>query len=463
MTVQAAIPPSEHRGDARSVGLSVIIPTYRRPRNLLYTLREILRCDPAPREILVHVDSGDAETAGVVASVFPAVRLFTSSVKRGPGGARNRLVEECTNPLVVSLDDDSFPIDEDFFAAVERAFKAHPEAGVLAMAIIHDGEPVVPRGPDCRDVGDFVGCGCAYRREAFLQTSGYVPLAIAYGMEEADLALQLLDEGWSIVEVDDLRVRHATDRAHQSSRKIVAAHVSNTALLAFLRYPPRMVLYGIAQVANRVLYSVRRGHIVGALWGLLQIPSTILQNWSMRRPVSLPTIRARRHKRVRSEQSFSRMGSVDVLFLVPFISRAYASDYERACRLLDETLKSLRGQVGCVTSVLVVSNDRPPCDIADHEFLETQIDVVKPERPGSYHVDKERKLALGLVKARSFEPRYVMCVDADDLVHPRLASAILRARSDLVVMKSGFIFNSDIQQAYITPNFFKICGTSLAF
>lgn len=272
------------------VAVAVIIPTYQRPRDLSRTLREISRCDPAPSEILVHVDAGDTETADVVASAFPAVRLLTSSVKRGPGGARNRLVEECTNPLVVSLDDDSFPIDEDFFAAVERAFKAHPEAGVLAMSIIHDGEPAIARGRDCRDVGDFVGCGCAYRREAFLETSGYVPLAIAYGMEEADLALQLLDKGWSIVEVDDLRVRHATDRAHQASRRIVAAHVRNTALLAFLRYPPRMALYGMAQVANRVLYSLRRGHVVGALWGLCSVPGAIIRHMNDRRSVRAETV-----------------------------------------------------------------------------------------------------------------------------------------------------------------------------
>ena len=32
----------------------------------------------------------------------------------------------------------------------------------------------------CHWVASFVGCGCAYRREAFGETRGYVPLPLAY-------------------------------------------------------------------------------------------------------------------------------------------------------------------------------------------------------------------------------------------------------------------------------------------
>lgn len=272
--------------------LSVVIPTFRRPTRLLETLGEIGACDPAPAEVLVHVEAGDAETEPALRAGAREVRVLRSDRPQGPGGARNRLIGEARHPVVVSLDDDSYPVDTDFFAAVLAAFEAQPEAGVLAMTIVHDGEPMVARQPGAQEVADFVGCGCAYRRAAFLETSGYLPLHPAYGMEEADLALQLIDRGWQIVHCPDLRVRHATDRGHQTAPAIVAAHVRNTALLAFLRYPARLAPRGLAQYANRILYSTRRGHVGGVLRGILQTPGTLLRHRAHRHAVRAETVRA---------------------------------------------------------------------------------------------------------------------------------------------------------------------------
>lgn len=274
--------------------LSVVIPTWRRVDRLLATLEALALCDPAPDEIIVHADANDTETAPAVAARFPEVRVLTAETRQGPGGARNRLLRESRHEIVVSLDDDSYPLDRDFFATVLRAFDTHPKAGVLAMTIIHDDEAEIPRQNTTRQVADFVGCGCAYRRSAFLETAGYLPLHPAYGMEEADVALQMLDRGWQIIELGDLRIRHATNRDHQTSRQIVAAHVRNTALLAFLRYPSGLALYGVAQVLNRARYSLGRRHVAGVLLGLAQIPATLWQHRAARSQVRAETVRARR-------------------------------------------------------------------------------------------------------------------------------------------------------------------------
>lgn len=278
-------------------GISVVIPTYGRSDRLLETLSILAACTPPPDEILVHVDAGDAVTAPALAERFPQVRRLSAATTQGPGGARNRLIAESRYPVVVSLDDDSFPVDQAFFATVTACFDRHPEAGVLAMSIVHDDEDMVPLSDTDREVADFVGCGCAYRREVFLKIPGYVPLHPAYGMEEADVSLQVLDAGWSIVQCGALRVRHATNRAHQTSTAIVSAHVRNTALLAFLRYPPRLMPYGLAQVANRVRYSLGRGHVRGALLGVLQAPAACLSLRRYRKPVQGQTVRRIRRLR----------------------------------------------------------------------------------------------------------------------------------------------------------------------
>lgn len=270
--------------------ISVIIPTWRRTERLLETLDILRTHGDAIGEILIHVDAGDTETVPAVAARYPQANVLQASTSQGPGGARNRLLRESRGALVVSLDDDSYPIDGDFFAEVQACFARHPKAAVLAMSIIHDNEDIIPRSETDREVADFVGCGCAYRREAFLQTDGYVPLHPAYGMEEADVALQLLDRGWQILQCGRLRVRHATDRGHQTSISVVSAHVRNTALLAFLRYPSQLALLGVAQVANRMKYSLGRGHVLGALLGALQIPGVLWTHRARRRAVARDTV-----------------------------------------------------------------------------------------------------------------------------------------------------------------------------
>lgn len=287
---QAVNPPL----DAQPAPVSVVIPTYLRTGRLLETLRSVAGCSPPPAEVIVHVEHGDETSAAAIAATFPTVRILTSPQTLGPGGARNRLLREAAYPIVVSLDDDSYPIDADFFTAACRAIAAHPRAGVVAMQIIHDDEDMLGRGPGDRLVGDFVGCGCAYRREAFLETRGYLPLRFAYGMEEADLALQLLDRNWQIVLVDDLRVRHATTRSHQANRAVTRAHIANTALLAFARYPWRFMALGIAQVLNRAVWSARHGRFAGLASGLLSIPGHIWRHRAARLPIRAETLRQSR-------------------------------------------------------------------------------------------------------------------------------------------------------------------------
>lgn len=286
--------------------ITVIIPTYRRVPELLDTLKALAACDIPPAEVIVHVDGGDQFSVGALKALSSKVRILESSKTLGPGGSRNRLLQESSNEIIVSLDDDSFPIDIDFFSAVEEAVKRNPKAGVIAMNIVHDEEALARRRSEAHPVADFVGCGCVYRKSAFVATRGYVPIQPAYGVEEADLALQIIDAGWEIVHDNDLRVRHATSRSHQASPTITSAHISNLALLAFLRYPFTYWLLGMFQVANRVVWSIRNRRISGILGGLAATPGKIWRYRAYRKPVSAATMR--KVRRLRREANELALG-----------------------------------------------------------------------------------------------------------------------------------------------------------
>jgi len=272
--------------------ISTVMPTYNRQKKLQTCLEKVLSCNPQSSEILIHIDCGDTQTIPFLKSKkYPLVRWITSQTRQGPGGGRNRLIQEAKSPLIASFDDDSWPLDPNYFQVATEIFAAHPQAAVLsAQEIRPKTTPPDPNGP-IQPVSCFQNCACLIRRDAFLQTRGYLPLRYAYGMEEADVALQLLDLGWQILDVPQLRVFHDTQLSHHASPAINAAHITNTALRVYLRYPSSHWLLGIAQVLNRVKYAAFSAcRYDGILQGLAQIPPTLWKYRQERSPVKASTI-----------------------------------------------------------------------------------------------------------------------------------------------------------------------------
>lgn len=278
-----------------NLNASVIIPTFCRWSQLSFALESIFACNPAPAEVLIHVDAGDLETPKLLQLNFRGkVRWICSSYTQGPGGGRNLLMKIAQTPWVVTFDDDSWPESPDFFEGLEKVINANPQAAVLAFPINVRGQKPKRWPQEIRRASCFENCGCAIRREAFLQTNGFLPLRHAYGMEEADVSLQLLDTGWEILNVPDLWVYHDTGMEHHARPAVNAAQIANTALLAFLRYPPGFWLLGAGQVINRVRYAVSVDRWRGILTGLLQIPAACWQYRRYRQTVRAKTVRKAR-------------------------------------------------------------------------------------------------------------------------------------------------------------------------
>lgn len=275
--------------------ISVVIPTYNRVEKLRVCLEKILLCVPLPSEIIIHIDAGDSETETFLLSQkYPLVSWISSSTTQGPGGGRNKLIKQAQFPLVASFDDDSWPLDPGYFQIASEVFDAYPQAAVLsAQEFRRNVEPKL-KDSYIREISCFQNCACLIRRDAFLQTRGYLPLRYAYGMEEADVALQLLDTGWKILDVPSLQVYHDTQLEHHNTVAINSSHISNTALLAYLRYPIAAWPLGMMQVLNRVRYAASVGRWRGIPQGCWQIPHAIWQHRHHRQPVRPDTLKLSR-------------------------------------------------------------------------------------------------------------------------------------------------------------------------
>ena len=272
--------------------VTAIVTAFRRVDALLSTLRILRDCDPAPAEILVHVDGGQRATAAAVAREFPDLPVLVSDHRVGPGGGRNRMVAAATHAIVASFDDDSYPIDRDYFERVRQAFERFPDAWVVDSRVFHLNQAIEPDTPAAKWVADFSGGGCAYRRERYLQTGGYVPLPTAYGMEEVDFGLRLHALGGRVLRSGSLRVFHHTDLSHHADPAITSASIVNLALLTYLRYPLSMWAIGVAQCANRIQWLLRHGRRRGVWSGLTSIPSAIAEHRRERDPLPGRVVRS---------------------------------------------------------------------------------------------------------------------------------------------------------------------------
>jgi glycosyltransferase involved in cell wall biosynthesis len=266
--------------------VAVIIPTYDRGRAVISVLEKVLACDPQPAEIWVHVDQTDGVLERFLIERFPGVHILSSPGRLGPGGGRHRCLLACGVPYAVSLDDDSWPVDLDFFAAIEPLFSSYPNAAVFGASIWHRAEPERCRSRVVRRVASYVGCGHAMRVAAYRDLRGYLARPMAYAIEESDVGLQLFVRGWQVFSAEELRVYHDTDRTHHEAAEVTASTITNLALLAFLHYPAMDLGRGVAQVANRVAYSVRRGRTRGVASGVRGIVTECYRNRALRAPIS---------------------------------------------------------------------------------------------------------------------------------------------------------------------------------
>ena len=277
--------------------VAVIIPTFNRGVAVHSVLDKIQYCDPKPAETWVHVDLADGLFECDLRRLFPNVKVLTSAIRLGPGGGRHRCLVACGTPYAVSFDDDSYPVDSDFFLMIERLFSEHVNAAIFSAKIWHRHEPTIARSEALISCPSYFAGGHAIRLAAYREVRGYIPRPVAYGMEESDLSLQLFAAGWNIYEAGSLRVFHDTDLKHHQAPEITSGVIENVGLYAFLHYPLIGWGLGLAQIVNKVAYCIRVGRLRGIWSGICRIPIECYRNRCYRKPVAWRTLRRFLHFR----------------------------------------------------------------------------------------------------------------------------------------------------------------------
>jgi hypothetical protein len=157
-----------------------------------------------------------------------------------------------------------------------------------------------------------------------------------------------------------------------------------------------------------------------------------------------------------------------IVFLIPFASRRVKSQWEIACAHLRQTLRSIQNSTSGNYCVVVAGHEAPDFDVrfdSRFHFLSLTHPIPSHEH---YHaslvLDKLTKIASAWDYARStWNPRYVMKLDADDFISSRLVAWIQTAGGEAgYLIKNGWVWGSGshyfIQH---TECFDRTCGSCL--
>lgn len=265
--------------------ISFVIPTYDRLAELQRTLDMLGGYDlkllgDGHAEVIV-VDNHSSETVSeVVPSRLPngiGVEIIRLDRNMNTAG-RNIGVENANGEWIVMLDDDSAPIRGDF----GRVLNSVPE-DITAIG----GEIMLPGG--MRESGGlpevFIGCGCAIRRDAYLQAGGYDE-AFGYYCEEYDLSAKLIASGYRIAHTQQLRFLHRKVQAGRNFGEILYRLVRNHAWVIARHAPDSIKQPALDALYARYRMIAEKERVVEAYdLALKEIESTIDDQPS--RPMSI--------------------------------------------------------------------------------------------------------------------------------------------------------------------------------
>jgi len=207
---------------------------------------------------------------------FPWVKFIRFESSQGATTQRNRIAQLLSTPLILGLDDDSFPIAGDLEAAASWLM-GEPKACSLGFPIINDELPLppllsAPKPPFPSK--SFVACACLIKREQFLALGGYEEL-LGYYWEEQEFSLKAFQQGYRNYTFPGVIVRHRVTSAARNHGRQIQLMVRNYMLICLWYHPfPisyfRAVRYGFMRIIKDPLFRKQWNDVlIGTVQGLL--------------------------------------------------------------------------------------------------------------------------------------------------------------------------------------------------
>jgi GT2 family glycosyltransferase len=275
---------------AGSASVVIGIASRNRADVLRKAIQSALRQSYAPLRVAV-VDDASSDETPKLRHEFKSVSWERWDQGHGYVRARNQMMLTAAENYYVSLDDDSWFTKGDEIAIAVDFLERHRQVAAVAFDILSPDRPnQISRGAQ-RLVATFIGCGHLLRLSVVQELGGYAEFPGAYGAEEKDLCLRLIDAGYQIVKLDGVHVWHDKSSLARDIPRQHCSGVCNDLALTLRRVPILFLLPVLAwKVSSHIVFAIRAGLLRPCLQGFRNFIFAAADVWRTRRPVRLASM-----------------------------------------------------------------------------------------------------------------------------------------------------------------------------
>lgn len=271
--------------------ISVVIVTYERPEAAMAALESVRACADPNWEVIV-VDNGSKNRLDLrLLDGLPSATLIRLEQNSGCPAARNQAYERCRGEFIVNVDDDGLLGPHVVPETIEQ-FRQTPDVGIIAFRRVETIEEArsTPVTGVARDTSVFSGGLCALRRAMLTEIGGY-PAEHFLFAEEEHLALRALEQGFRIIQRDDVCMVHPCCGGSGTS-SLDALRFRN-ALANVVELYPALLLIPAFVLRSAHLLRIARQRGTAGCWrsAVRDVLRTWPEHWARRRPCAVRTIR----------------------------------------------------------------------------------------------------------------------------------------------------------------------------
>ena len=205
--------------------------------------------------------------------------------------SRDRLLHLTEGDWVLSLDDDSYPLADDFFDRVMLVIHNHPEAAVITFPEQRDGGTYTSSAKTPAAPGHYVpaypNCAALMNREFYLRQPGF-PGHFIHMYEEPDYALQCYAAGSAVWFEPSLIIRHHLSSVQRLPVRRHHQNARNELWSVWMRCPwPWLPVVSVYRIWRQFRYACSEGvswAVREPIWWLAAL-SGVFPCWRLRRPV----------------------------------------------------------------------------------------------------------------------------------------------------------------------------------
>ena len=247
--------------------VSIIITTKNRSVDLTKTLNVLKSLDPQPIEVLITADGCTDDTVYMLEretlkSEIKNLRLIINDVGLGSVASRDRMMREARGDLVLALDDDSYPEQLDCLSTLQELFEENPKLAIATFPQRTDEYPESLTQENFREahpVRSFPCSGACLRVSTYRSLQGFEPMFF-HMYEEPDYALQCVAEGWEVLYIPAITIRHHWTGSGRSELRNHRRHARNELWSTVMRCPFPQLLPMIAwRILSQARFAASRG------------------------------------------------------------------------------------------------------------------------------------------------------------------------------------------------------------